>query len=96
MSSSSSSSPVFQVSLEAVQRELTSLQELSSHHKKRSAEIVSLLLRDLSEIGSILGTTDLKAVRLQSSFYCSIYLSVWVWVKLKLISASAGIQPLTL
>uniref|UniRef100_A0A669D838 Kinesin-like protein n=2 Tax=Oreochromis niloticus TaxID=8128 RepID=A0A669D838_ORENI len=48
------------VSLEAVQRELSSLQELSSHHKRRSAEIVSLLLRDLSEIGSVLGTTELK------------------------------------
>ncbi|XP_006799228.1 kinesin heavy chain-like [Neolamprologus brichardi] len=50
------------VSLEAVQRELSSLQELSSHHKRRSAEIVSLLLRDLSEIGSVLGTTELKAM----------------------------------
>uniref|UniRef100_A0A3P8PHL6 Kinesin-like protein n=1 Tax=Astatotilapia calliptera TaxID=8154 RepID=A0A3P8PHL6_ASTCA len=48
------------VSLEAVQRELSSLQELSSHHKRRSAEIVTLLLRDLSEIGSVLGTTELK------------------------------------
>lgn len=55
----------FQVSLEAVQRELSSLQELSSHHKRRSAEIVSLLLRDLSEIGSVLGTTELKAVSLK-------------------------------
>ncbi|XP_005950410.2 kinesin heavy chain [Haplochromis burtoni] len=50
------------VSLEAVQRELSSLQELSSHHKRRSAEIVTLLLRDLSEIGSVLGTTELKAM----------------------------------
>uniref|UniRef100_A0A669DJE2 Kinesin-like protein n=1 Tax=Oreochromis niloticus TaxID=8128 RepID=A0A669DJE2_ORENI len=60
----------------AVQRELSSLQELSSHHKRRSAEIVSLLLRDLSEIGSVLGTTELKAVSLKlvlllSYFYFS-------------------------
>nr|XP_046219061.1 kinesin heavy chain [Oncorhynchus gorbuscha] len=48
--------------LEGVQRELSSLQELSSHHKKRAADILSLLLRDLSEIGGIIGTSDLKAM----------------------------------
>ncbi|XP_070693727.1 kinesin heavy chain-like [Pempheris klunzingeri] len=48
--------------LEVVQRDLSTLQDISSHHKKRSTEILGLLLRELSEIGSILGTTDLKAM----------------------------------
>ncbi|KAJ8003674.1 hypothetical protein DPEC_G00150780 [Dallia pectoralis] len=46
----------------AVQRELTQLQELSGHQKKRAAEILNLLLRDLSEIGAIIGTSDIKTV----------------------------------
>uniref|UniRef100_A0AAR2JMH2 Kinesin-like protein n=1 Tax=Pygocentrus nattereri TaxID=42514 RepID=A0AAR2JMH2_PYGNA len=48
--------------LASVERDLATLQEMSGHHKKRSAEILSMLLRDLSEIGSIVGTSDLKAM----------------------------------
>ncbi|KAK7938969.1 hypothetical protein WMY93_002295 [Mugilogobius chulae] len=40
--------------LEAVQKELTSVQDLSSHQKKRSNEVLNLLLRDLTELGSVL------------------------------------------
>ncbi|XP_055771266.1 kinesin heavy chain-like [Salvelinus fontinalis] len=46
----------------SVQRELTTLQELSGHQKKRAAEILHLLLRDLSEIGATLGTSDIKVM----------------------------------
>ncbi|XP_062384105.1 kinesin heavy chain-like [Sardina pilchardus] len=46
--------------LGAVQKELAQLQELSSHQRKRAAEVLNLLLRDLSEIGGIIGTNDMK------------------------------------
>ncbi|XP_062302900.1 kinesin heavy chain-like [Osmerus eperlanus] len=43
-----------------VQRELAHLQELSGHQKKRASEILNLLLRELSDIGSIIGANDVK------------------------------------
>ncbi|MGH0162952.1 UNVERIFIED_CONTAM: hypothetical protein FKN15_050393 [Acipenser sinensis] len=46
----------------AVQRELNQLQELSKHQKKRAAEILNLLLKDLNEIGGIIGTNDIKVM----------------------------------
>uniref|UniRef100_A0A3B3SKG7 Kinesin-like protein n=1 Tax=Paramormyrops kingsleyae TaxID=1676925 RepID=A0A3B3SKG7_9TELE len=47
-------------SLQTAQRELTQLQELNSHQKKRAAEVLGLLMKDLSEIGGIIGTNDIK------------------------------------
>ncbi|XP_064814785.1 kinesin heavy chain-like isoform X1 [Oncorhynchus masou masou] len=46
----------------SVQMELNSLQELSGHQKKRAAEILHLLLRELSEIGATMGTGDIKVM----------------------------------
>uniref|UniRef100_A0A8C3R9B6 Kinesin-like protein n=1 Tax=Cyanoderma ruficeps TaxID=181631 RepID=A0A8C3R9B6_9PASS len=47
----------------STQRELGQLQELSNHQKKRATEILNLLLKDLGEIGGIIGTNDVKTVR---------------------------------
>ncbi|XP_070786466.1 kinesin heavy chain-like [Enoplosus armatus] len=46
--------------LTAVQRELNQLQELNGLQRKRAAEVLNLLLRDLSDIGAIIGTSDAK------------------------------------
>uniref|UniRef100_W5M029 Kinesin-like protein n=1 Tax=Lepisosteus oculatus TaxID=7918 RepID=W5M029_LEPOC len=51
-----------QTSLLSVQRELHQLQELSNHQKKRAAEILNLLMKDLNEIGAIIGTNDVKGM----------------------------------
>ncbi|KAG8432309.1 hypothetical protein GDO86_016810, partial [Hymenochirus boettgeri] len=49
-------------SLVMTQRELSQLQELSNHQKKRATEILNLLLKDLGEIGGIIGTNDVKTL----------------------------------
>uniref|UniRef100_A0AAQ4Q9V8 Kinesin-like protein n=1 Tax=Gasterosteus aculeatus aculeatus TaxID=481459 RepID=A0AAQ4Q9V8_GASAC len=46
--------------LAAVQRELSQLQELNGLQRKRAAEVLNLLLRDLGEIGAIIGNGDAK------------------------------------
>ncbi|XP_075037020.1 kinesin heavy chain [Mixophyes fleayi] len=48
--------------LVVTQRELHQLKELSSHQKKRATEILNLLLKDLGEIGGIIGTNDVKTL----------------------------------
>lgn len=53
-----------------LQRELSQLQELNGLQRKRAAEVLNLLLRDLSDIGAIIGTSDVKAaaVRMHVNF----------------------------
>ncbi|KAM9328485.1 kinesin heavy chain-like [Pholidichthys leucotaenia] len=46
--------------LSAVQRELSQLQELNGLQRKRASEVLNLLLRDLGDIGAIIGTGDVK------------------------------------
>ncbi|KAM9820718.1 LOW QUALITY PROTEIN: kinesin heavy chain-like [Neosynchiropus ocellatus] len=46
--------------LSVAQRDLGQLQELSGLQRKRAAEVLNLLLRDLSEIGAIIGTSEAK------------------------------------
>ncbi|GAB5575647.1 kinesin heavy chain [Prionailurus iriomotensis] len=54
--------PRKQTTLTTTQRELSQLQELSNHQKKRATEILNLLLKDLGEIGGIIGTNDVKTL----------------------------------
>lgn len=60
----------FQTTLTTTQRELSQLQELSNHQRKRATEILNLLLKDLGEIGGIIGTNDVKTVS-RASVLCS-------------------------
>ncbi|XP_068165291.1 kinesin heavy chain-like [Antennarius striatus] len=46
--------------LSAVQKELSQLHELNGLQRKRASEVLNLLLRDLSDIGAIIGTSDVK------------------------------------
>uniref|UniRef100_A0A669BGK8 Kinesin-like protein n=1 Tax=Oreochromis niloticus TaxID=8128 RepID=A0A669BGK8_ORENI len=43
-----------------VSRDVSQLQELNGLQRKRAAEVLNLLLRDLSDIGAIIGTSDVK------------------------------------
>lgn len=42
--------------------ELSRIQEVSSHQRKRTAEIVNGMMKDLSEFSAIVGNRDIKLV----------------------------------
>lgn len=46
----------------ALEAELSRIQEVSSHQRKRIAEILNGLMRDLSEFSTIVGNRDIKLV----------------------------------
>ncbi|KAI1237389.1 Kinesin heavy chain isoform 5C, partial [Lamprotornis superbus] len=69
--------------LTATQRELGQLQELSNHQRKRATEILNLLLKDLGEIGGIIGTNDVKTLT-----FC--------WCRAKAVSGQQELQPVLL
>ena len=51
-----------QAHLMALEAELSRIQEVSSHQRKRIAEILNGLMRDLSEFSTIVGNRDIKLV----------------------------------
>lgn len=62
---SSPPSPLFyipQSQLMALEAELSRIQEVSGHQRKRIAEILNGLMRDLSEFSAIVGNKEIKLV----------------------------------
>lgn len=55
-------SPHTQTHLVALEVELSRIQEVSSHQRKRIAEILNGMMRDLSEFSTIVGNRDIKLV----------------------------------
>lgn len=53
---------LLQAHLMAMEAELSRIQEVSSHQRKRIAEILNGLMRDLSEFSTIVGNRDIRLV----------------------------------
>lgn len=58
-----------QKSLNAIETEVSHMKEVNEHHKKRIAEMMTSLLKDLAEIGVAVGTND------QVAMICACYYS---------------------
>lgn len=56
-------SSVFQASLMELEAELSRMQEVSGQQRKRIADVLNGLMRDLSEFSSIVGNGEIKLVR---------------------------------
>lgn len=57
--------------LASIDAELQKLKEMTNHQKKRAAEMMASLLKDLAEIGIAVGNNDVKVILL-SSRMCSL------------------------
>lgn len=62
-----------QAQLSVVQREMNQLEELNGMQRRRAAEVLTLLLRDLSDIGAIIGTGDIKATSVRMMQFHKTY-----------------------
>lgn len=51
---------LFQSTLASIDSELQKLKEMANHQKKRVTEMMSSLLKDLTEIGIAVGNNDIK------------------------------------
>lgn len=54
---------VLQAHLIALEAELHRMHEMSSHQRKRIAEVLNALMKDLSEFSAIVGNGEIKLVR---------------------------------
>lgn len=54
----------WQATLASIDAELQKLKEMTNHQKKRAAEMMASLLKDLAEIGIAVGNNDVKVMRL--------------------------------
>lgn len=65
-----------QATLASIDAELQKLKEMTNHQKKRAAEMMASLLKDLAEIGIAVGNNDVKVIGLLNitcNFLCTAH-----------------------